>query len=433
MIQDNYQYLLEQIDNFEVFDTHEHIRSESERVSKELDVFNLFEQYAFFDAIAAGLPFEKMRMFVDDKTIPLEERWNDFRDYWRKIRNTSYSESVLIAIKDLLNFDDLNDATYKSVSQKLNEVNVKGWYKKVLKDICHIKMIVLDVDAPTLDEQLNVDRELFIPVARFDHYLDLTKRSNIERIERETGISIHSLDNLLKAFEKLFSKAIQAKVCAIKIGMAYQRSVKIDKWNKMEAESDLNYLLKDTLVRIPWLEEKCISYGDITRLQDFCIHYIIELAYENDLPVQIHTGLQEGYGNYLINSNPLLIVNLLLEYKNVKFVIFHGGYPFLREAISIAKNFQNAFLDMCWLHVISRKAAKDFLEEAIEVVPINKIFGFGGDYPNVEGTYGHLKIAKQNISKVFAKCIDEGRFNREFALKIAEMILKDNPSEFYRI
>jgi predicted TIM-barrel fold metal-dependent hydrolase len=105
----------------------------------------------------------------------------------------------------------------------------------------------------------------------------------------------------------------------------------------------------------------------------------------------------------------------------------------MREVISIAKNFQNAYLDMCWLHIISRKAAKDFLEEALEAVPLSKIFGFGGDFMNVEGTYAHLKIARQNISSVLTKLIEEERIDKKEALKISKMVLYDNPSIFYKI
>jgi hypothetical protein len=428
-----YLDLLNEVEKIKVIDTHEHIQPESERVSLNLDLFNLFEHYAFSDCISAGLSYDKMRSFVDNKTIPIEVRWKEFRDYWEKAKNTSYGEAVRIAIRDLLGIEDLNDETYISVSNKLKEVNVKGWYKKLLKDICLIERCIIDLDLPTIAEQLNVDRDLFTPAVRFDRYLDFTKKSTIELLETDTGISIHNLTHLLKAFDHLFSKILEAKVCAIKIGLAYERSIKIEKYTRNEAEADLNKLLAETLVRIPWLEEKTISQSEVRRLQDFCIRYILDFAEENNIPIQVHTGLQEGHGNYVANSHPLLIVNLLLEYRRLRFALFHGGYPFMREVISIAKNFQNAYLDMCWLHIISRKAAKDFLEEALEAVPLSKIFGFGGDFMNVEGTYAHLKIARQNISSVLTKLIEEERIDKKEALKISKMILYDNPSIFYKI
>jgi hypothetical protein len=428
-----YDELLPHIEEMKVIDTHEHTYPESQRQSIDLDVFNLFEQYIFFDCISSGLSYEKMRKFVDDKTVSIKERWNEFSNYWEKAKNTTYGEVILIAVKDLLGFGDLNDETYMPISKKLSEVNTKGWYKKVLKDLCHIEKCVLNLDLPSLFEQVNVDRDLFVPVARFDYYLNFTKRSTIELIEKDSNISIHNITQLLKAFDHLFSIALESKVCAVKIALAYERTINIGRPLKSEAEAELSFLLDETLVNIPWLQEKAVSLSKVKQLQDFFIRYILDFAEANDIPVQIHTGLQEGHGNYVVNSYPLLIANLLLEYKKLRFAIFHGGYPFMREVISLAKNFQNAYLDMCWLHIISRKAAKDFLEEAIEAVPLNKIFGFGGDFEYVEGTYGHIKIAKQNISMVLAKLIEEERIDKKTALKIARILLYENPSDFYKV
>lgn len=98
--------------------------------------------------------------------------------------------------------------------------------------------------------------------------------------------------------------------------------------------------MDETLVNIPWLQEKAVSLSKVKQLQDFFIRYILDFAEANDIPVQIHTGLQEGHGNYLINSYPLLIADLLLEYRKLRFAIFHGGYPFMREAILWQRTFK---------------------------------------------------------------------------------------------
>ena len=72
------------------------------------------------------------------------------------------------------------------------------------------------------------------------------------------------------------------------------------------------------------------------------------------------------------------LVNLFIEYREAKFDLFHGGYPYTGELLALAKNFPNVYLDLCWLHIISPTAAVCMLHEAIETVPVNKIFAFGG-------------------------------------------------------
>jgi predicted TIM-barrel fold metal-dependent hydrolase len=160
-------------------------------------------------------------------------------------------------------------------------------------------------------------------------------------------------------------------------------------------------------------------------------HQIIQAAVERDMPIQIHTGLQEGNENLLANSNPLLLANLCLEYREAKFDLFHGGYPYLGEALALAKNFPNVYLDLCWLHIISPTAGRRMLHEAIETVPANKIFAFGGDFIIPEGAYGHCVLARQVTSRVLTEKVEEGYLTEEEALGLASCILRDNPAALF--
>ena len=47
--------------------------------------------------------------------------------------------------------------------------------------------------------------------------------------------------------------------------------------------------------------------------------------------MQIHTGIQEGNGNILTNSKPTDLNEIFLEYPNMRFDIFHIGYPYHME------------------------------------------------------------------------------------------------------
>jgi predicted TIM-barrel fold metal-dependent hydrolase len=125
------------------------------------------------------------------------------------------------------------------------------------------------------------------------------------------------------------------------------------------------------------------SWEEARPLQDYMFHQIVRAAVERDVPIQIHTGLQEGNGNILENSNPLLLTNLCLEYPRAKFDLFHGGCPFMGEALALAKNFSNVFW-ICWLYIIS-VGRRLTLHEAIETVPANKIF-VHGDFIIPEGS-----------------------------------------------
>ena len=163
------------------------------------------------------------------------------------------------------------------------------------------------------------------------------------------------------------------------------------------------------------------------------MHFFLSVAEQTGLTVQIHTGLQEGNGNILSNSDPILLNNLFILYPEVRFDIFHIGYPFERKLIALCKNFPNVYIDMCWAHIISPHASVAALCEMIDTVPLNKINGFGGDYCFIDGVYGHIVMAKQNIARALAKKIKDGMFDIDTALSIAARLLYGNPKEIFRL
>jgi len=64
-----------------------------------------------------------------------------------------------------------------------------------------------------------------------------------------------------------------------------------------------------------------------------------------------------GNGNTLANSKPVKLNNLFLRYDEAKFVLFHGGFPWTGEFISLGKMFPNVYLDIVWLPQISKQRA----------------------------------------------------------------------------
>jgi predicted TIM-barrel fold metal-dependent hydrolase len=211
----------------------------------------------------------------------------------------------------------------------------------------------------------------------------------------------------------------------IKIGIAYRRSLRFEKVAHGDAERVFAQLFSHLGEGPSWEEAR--------PLQDYMFHRIIQAAVERDVPIQIHTGLQEGNGNVLENSNPLHLTNLCLEYGRAKFDLFHGGYPYTGELLALAKNFPNVYLDLCWLYIISPSAGARMLHEAIETVPSNKIFAFGGDFIIPEGAYGHSVMARRVVSRVLTEKVEDGYLTEEDATTLARCILRESPAALYRL
>ncbi len=430
----SYQEIRKHIDSIRLIDTHEHLPPESERVNKVVDVLSQFYlHYASSDLISAGMSPEDL-VYIKDTKIPLDYRWAIFESWWEKIRNTGYSRCMEIAARDLYGVDGINSKTYKQLSRKMMERNKEGLYKWVLHEKAGIDVCVLD----TLREDYDVDSDLFVPVLRVSEYASPRNKKDLEVLGKQFGNPIHNLGDYINLVKGRFD-ALEGMVVAVKIALAYDRSIFFEKRTFNEAEESLNKIFKTK--GFSWSPIEGTEYNELVQdgpgreellpLQDYLVHLSIQEASRRGLPIQIHTGLHEGNKNIISNSNPELLVNLFLEYGEAKFDIFHGSWPYSSQLSALAKNFQNVYIDMCWMHIISPSRAMSALDEWLDEVPVNKIMGFGGDFLCVEGSYGHSVMARDNVARVLAKKVDDGVYVMDEAKKYANWILRDNPKRLF--
>lgn len=101
--------------------------------------------------------------------------------------------------------------------------------------------------------------------------------------------------------------------------------------------------------------------------------------------------------------------------------------------LSICKQFPNVYFNLCWIHDVSADIYGSILEKVCEVLPSNKVFGFGGDYKLVECIYGAQKTARKVITSFFYKKIKTQYFSFEEGIEYAKKILNKNPMSFYSI
>ena len=434
--------IAEAVNAIALVDTHEHLLSEEERSRAAVDFSYLFPHYASSDLISAGMPpalFEAVRLPmrvvlveraarsrrprpypVPARTdMSLEERWDALEPYWDRIRHTGYGQCLRIAARDLFGVPDINRENYRRLSEAIAASNRPGWYQHVLKDKARIAISIQD------DGRATVDKTFFAPVVRLEHFAAARTRDELAALEADSGVTIHSLDNLLRAMHVMLDGYLADGAVGVKIALAYRRIIRFEKVAKADAERLFN--------RIAGHLGEGLSWEDARPLQDYIVHEIIRAAIERDLPIQVHTGLQEGNENILTNSNPMHLVNLFVEYREAKFDLFHGAYPYMGEALALAKNFPNVYLDLCWLHIISPTAGARMLHEAIDTVPANKIFAFGGDFIIPEGAYGHSALARRVVSRILTEKIEAGYLTEDEALRLARRLLRENPAELYRL
>jgi predicted TIM-barrel fold metal-dependent hydrolase len=261
---------------------------------------------------------------------------------------------------------------------------------------------------------------------RFDNWINVKSNYTIDSIAISQVEPIYTLDDYEKSLRLAFEESLKKGMTVVKVALAYSRTLKFDKTGREPALKVFRKLVNGN-------EDLKISFNEAKPLQDYMFYRLMDLANEYGLPVAIHTGLQADRGYTLSNSDPLLLTNVFRDFPDVRFVLYHGSYPYGGELSALAKSYRNVFIDLNWMYSISPSYSERYLNEFLETIPVSKIMAFGGDCMAVENVYSELITAKRIISEVLIKKVQEGYITEDEAKTIARMILHDNAIRFYKL
>ena len=404
--------LIGALEQMEIIDAHEHILPESVRVEARVDVLTLFSQYMQGDLRVAGMPEEDLKD-MGDADVPLDRRWRLFAPYWEQIRWGSYARAALIAVKKFYGADDINDDTYISISEGMAAANKPGLYEKVLRDGCNIRTALTQCQRTDLGTPLLTPVMPLLPnMWEIRTWRELTRAY---RGYEDSAQEIRSLDDFLEAGRSYVRDVKSEGAVGLKM-----MSNPYGAPSRAVAEESFEQLRTGAAESLPMCNP----------LRDYVLDELIRYAGEQEMVVCVHTG----YWGDFRTLDPLHMIPILERHPNVRFDMYHLGYPWVRESIMLGKGFHNVWLNFCWTHIISQRFAMDALDEVIDMVPMNKVIGFGGDYNlPVEKVYGHLVMAREDIARVLAARIERGCMDEEEALELARKWLWENPRDLYRL
>lgn len=417
-----YDRLYEKICGMPVIDTHEHLPYKEDAREKNTDILREYTSHYFNrDLITAGMKYHELDT-LRDTSLPVMERWELASKHWENARNTGYGRALDITVKELYGAEGITKDTIEFLDVEFKKTLSGNQYRKVLKEKSNIVVSLLD-------ENIDCDQEYFRSVYKFDYMIFPTNGSDISRAESESGIRITCYADWLECIDIILDNVYKKGVAALKSALAYKRPLNYSRLSYAQAEKSFNTVLKSKR----FIERDDYYFSTDKSFQDHTMHHLLKSANKRNLTFQFHTGLQEGNGNIISNSDPSLMSELFMDYPDISFDLFHISYPYQNIAAALAKNFQNVFIDMCWAHIISPNACILALDEWLDVLPVNKISAFGGDYLFIDAVCGHAIMAKQNVCRVLAKKVDEGIFDEERALEIAYLLFYKNPEEIFKL
>jgi hypothetical protein len=215
---------------------------------------------------------------------------------------------------------------------------------------------------------------------------------------------------------------------AIKFEAAYFRSLYFDDPSRPAAEA---------------IYDKYHSGGVPTReeyrtFQDYIFRRIAEASGKLHLPMHFHSAV--GIGDYfsLRNGNVLNLENVLRDarYKNVTFVLIHGGWPYEREA-ALLTAVKNVYLDTSFQsEMLYPSQFKLVMKQLLTLFPDKMMYGsdafpFNEALGAEESMWLAARTSRTGLAAALAELVEEGAFSEAKALELARNYLHDNAARLY--
>ncbi|MBR6571874.1 MAG: amidohydrolase family protein [Clostridia bacterium] len=417
-----YEPIFEYVQSLQIIDSHEHLAAWEHKRDKDTDILKEYLVHYFSsDLVTAGMSYAEVQA-LRDPTKPLMERWKAAEPYWKLARNTAYGRALDTTVKALYGAERIDGNTLEGINEAFLKTlePTSNHYDKILKDMSGIEFSVLD-------EYPHVDPRYFRAAFNLDRLFCPDSWEHMEEVEQESGVPINSLDGWIDACETYLRQMLDMGIHILKCHAAYFRPLLFENVSYKEADECYCRML-DQKGRSAW------NPGVLQipkAFQDFMMHRVMRFANEHGMTCQIHTGLQESGNNYIAYADPSQLSNLFVQYPFVRFDLFHIGYPYQHVMSALGKMFPNVYLDMCWAHIISPAACMAALDDWLDAVPANKVIAFGGDYQIIDAVYAHQLMARQNVSKVLAKKVEDGVFGLDEAKWLAQRMFYDNPKAIF--
>ncbi|MBI2431257.1 MAG: amidohydrolase family protein [Candidatus Hydrogenedentes bacterium] len=415
-----YRYLKQHFDQVRAIDTHDHLRPfellggvrETDH-GKGMNLAGLWAD-SYFPWCNALTPWKPGMSF--------EAWWGEAKDDFDNARAMSFYQYMLPAFQDLygVDFNRISDAQAATLDRRIfNHYQRRDWVLEVVTQRANIEWMLIDPNWNRLGQTPAWPFEVLVfnvtTLGKGFHPSQFkSEGDNPYAFAAKQGLAATTLDEYLTVLDKLFAERKAAGAACLKTTLAYERTLQFDPVTRERAE------------QVFGKTAEAVSAEDRKAFEDFIMWRLCELGAKYELPFQIHTGQARIQG-----SNPMLLVDLIQANRETKFILFHGGFPWIGEmGVIIQRHWKNVWVDSCWLPTLSYSMAKRAYQEWIEMFPANRIL-WGADSSHAEGIYGATAFTRQCLAEALAEKVAAGDLSREEALSIGRKILRENALELF--
>lgn len=396
--------LYEEIAELPVIDAHQHLPAEAEYLGFQYCGPNMFAGgYIQHDLESAGMSPAFKATMRQGGGRPVDEWWPQIKPHWENVRHTSYSRALRITARDLFGLDRIDDSTIAALSERVKADNTPGLYRRILQEQCGARLSITCVEQTDFPDDPGL-RGLSMRMMRV---FGAPVRQTAEAAGGEPG----SLEEFGAALQDALRRDHAAKAVGFKI--------RVFPFGPPDPAAAAAFGVA---------RESDQPVAQYPALRDYLFRKGLETAAELGIPVAVHTG----YWGDFRQLDPKFMLGVAPQHPEVHFDVFHLGMPMIRDACLIGKSCPNVSLNLTWCPIISQVQTRRALDEILDLVPVNKVIAFGGDYrASVQKTWGHLVMARECVAAALATRLEGGEMDRAEAMRIAALWFHDNAARIY--
>lgn len=243
----------------------------------------------------------------------------------------------------------------------------------------------------------------------------------LEPIIEELLPEVESLDALTSTFESRVEAALTGEYVGLKSIAAYRCGLDIAPPDEAASTAREEF---------DGIRERFDGRVENRTLISYCLHRASEIAADHGAPVQLHTGFgdSDAHPEYV---NPVYLSEYIDSHPDTPVVVLHGGYPYVQTAGYVASTFPNSYLDLSLANPFIQHGVEGMFREALETVPASKLL-YGSDAFTTPEMYPMAATrARTDLATVLEDLVADGYYTRDYALDVAQMVLRRNAIELY--
>ena len=159
----------------------------------------------------------------------------------------------------------------------------------------------------------------------------------------------------------------------------------------------------------------------------FGLHQALRLG----KPLQFHVGFGDRDCD-LHKTNPLYLLDFFRQSGDTPIILLHC-YPYEREAGYLAQAFNNVYLDGGLSVNYLGARAPAFVGRLLELAPFRKILYSSDGYGPAELHFLGAALWRNGIHRVLRGFVEGGDWGEADAIRVVDLIARDNAARLYRV